>query len=258
VAGVVIVQPGGDPNGDFIVRIRGATSLEGQPPLLVIDGVAIDDFNKAITTLNPADVESFDILKDASAAAIYGARGGNGVMLITTKSSRLGKASVDYNSFVGLEKVSNQLNVLSADEWRNTTNPIGGGGLDKGADMDWQKETSRTGISHSHTIGISGGSSQFSFRGSIGYTRQEGIIINSGKEIITARITANQQSFDNKLEIRYGITTAVIQRDFMPDQTSTSQVRTQGSNFFALALEHLRFYRLITPMDPTSRLPIPV
>ena len=67
VAGLVIVQPGGDPNGDFIVRIRGATSLEGQPPLLVIDGVAMDDFNKAITTLNPADIESYDILKDASA-----------------------------------------------------------------------------------------------------------------------------------------------------------------------------------------------
>ena len=77
VAGLVIVQPGGDPNGDFTVRIRGATSLEGQPPLLVIDGVAIDDFNKSVTTLNPADIESYDILKDASAAAIYGSRGGN-------------------------------------------------------------------------------------------------------------------------------------------------------------------------------------
>ena len=85
VAGLVIIQPGGDPNGDFIVRLRGATSLEGQPPLLVIDGVAIDDFNKAISTLNPADIESYDILKDASAAAIYGSRGANGVILVTTK-----------------------------------------------------------------------------------------------------------------------------------------------------------------------------
>jgi iron complex outermembrane receptor protein len=91
VAGVVIVQPGGDPNGEFTVRIRGATSLEGQPPLLVIDGIAIDDFQKALTTLNPSDVESFDILKDASAAAIYGARGANGVILVTTKKGRTGK-----------------------------------------------------------------------------------------------------------------------------------------------------------------------
>ena len=81
VAGLVIIQPGGDPNGDFIVRIRGAASLEGQPPLLVIDGVAIDDFFKAVNTVNPADIESYDILKDASAAAIYGARGANGVIL---------------------------------------------------------------------------------------------------------------------------------------------------------------------------------
>jgi iron complex outermembrane receptor protein len=85
VAGVVIVQPGGDPNGDYIVRIRGATSLTGQPPLLVIDGVAVDSFQIAINTLNPADVESFTILKDASSAAIYGSRGANGVILVTTK-----------------------------------------------------------------------------------------------------------------------------------------------------------------------------
>src|SRR4030095_4744968 len=90
VAGLWIVQPGGDPNGDFTVRIRGATSLEGQPPLLVIDGVAIDDFNKAAATLNPADIETYDILKDAAAAAIYGSRGANGVILGTTKKRQPG------------------------------------------------------------------------------------------------------------------------------------------------------------------------
>src|SRR5688572_9908683 len=169
IAGMVITQPGGDPNGDFIVRIRGATSLEGQPPLLVINGVAIDDFNKAITTLNPADIESFDILKDASAAAIYGSRGDNGVILVTTKKGRVGKTLVDYNAFVGLEKIYNQLNVLSADQWRDATATIGGGGLDKGANTDWQKAISQTGFSHSHTIGLSGGSDLFNFHGSIGY-----------------------------------------------------------------------------------------
>jgi iron complex outermembrane receptor protein len=146
VAGLLIVQPGGDPNGDFTVRIRGATSLEGQPPLLVIDGVAIDDFNKAAATLNPADIETYDILKDASAAAIYGSRGANGVILVTTKKGRPGKTLVEYNGFVGIEKISNQLNVLSADQWRDATSAIGGGGLDKGGNVDWQKANLTNGI----------------------------------------------------------------------------------------------------------------
>jgi iron complex outermembrane receptor protein len=168
VAGLWIVQPGGDPNGDFTVRIRGATSLEGQPPLLVIDGVAIDDFNKAAATLNPADIETYDILKDAAAAAIYGSRGANGVILVTTKKGRPGKTLVEYNGFIGMEKISSQLDVLSADQWRVATAAMGGGGLDKGGNVDWQKEITQTGFSHSHTIGLSGGSNLFNFQGSLG------------------------------------------------------------------------------------------
>ena len=233
VAGLVIVQPGGDPNGDFIVRIRGATSLEGQPPLLVIDGVAIDDFFKAVNTLNPADIESYDILKDASAAAIYGSRGANGVILVTTKKGRSGKTSVDYNGFAGTEKFSNQIKVLlSADQWRKAAAASGGNAFDAGGNTDWQKAISQTAFTQSHTIGISGGNDGINFRGSVGYLKQEGVIINTGKEVITARLTANQKSFNNKLEIRYGINTSVIKRDFLPDQTSTSQVRTGGGFCF--------------------------
>jgi TonB-dependent starch-binding outer membrane protein SusC len=247
VAGVVIVQPGGDPNGDFTVRIRGATSLEGQPPLLVIDGVAIDDFNKSMTTLNPADIESYDILKDASAAAIYGSRGANGVILVTTKKGRTGKTLVEYNGFIGIEKISNQINVLSADQWRKATTAMNVSGLDQGGNMDWQKAISQTEISHSHTIGISGGSDKINFRGSVGYTKQEGVIINSGKEIITARLTANQKSFNDKLDIRYGINTSVINRDFLPDQNSTSQVRTGGAFIFSQTLGYLPVWPAYNP-----------
>src|SRR5690349_3553169 len=136
IAGLVITQSGGDPNGDITVRIRGATSLEGQPPLLVINGVAIDDFYKAINRLNPADVESFYVLKDASAAAIYGARGGNGVIIITTKHGKPGKLSLGYDAFVGIEQIAKRLKVLSADDWRNATG-TGGQSLDKGGNTDW-------------------------------------------------------------------------------------------------------------------------
>ena len=238
VAGLVITQPGGDPNGDLIVRIRGATSIEGQPPLLVIDGVAIDDFNKAITTLNPADVESFDILKDASACAIYGARGGNGVIIVTTKSARAGRVSLSYDGFVGVETISHKINVLTADEWRNATG-ASGASLDKGATTDWQKMVTRTAISHSHTISLSGGSNQVNFQGSVGYTKQDGIILNTGKEAFISRLVANQNNFNNKLQVKYGINTTVTTRDFLPDQFSTSQARNSGSGFFEGVLHAL-------------------
>ena len=234
VAGLVIVQPGGDPNGDFIVRIRGATSVEGQPPLLVIDGVILDDFYKAITTLNPADIESYDILKDASSAAIYGSRGANGVILITTKKARAGKSSIEYTGFVAQEKISNQLKVLNAEQWRNATAAMNTTGFDPGGNTDWQKAVTQTAFSQSHTIGISGGTDQMNFRASVGYLSQEGIVQSTGKEVITARVTASQKSFNNKLDIRYALNTTSTKRDFLPDQNSTSYGRSGGGPFFQL------------------------
>jgi TonB-dependent starch-binding outer membrane protein SusC len=181
IACVLITLGGGDPNGDVTVRVRGATSLEGQPPLLVINGITIDDFYKAINRLNPADIESFDILKDASASAIYGARGGNGVIIISTKHGHAGKILPAYDAFVGLEKISNKLNVLSADDWR-TASGAAGQALDKGANTDRQDEITRPAISHGHTISLRGGNNEINFRGSVGYIRQEGIILNTAKE----------------------------------------------------------------------------
>ena len=246
VAGLVIVQPSGDPNGDFSVRIRGATSLEGQPPLLVIDGVAIDDFNKALTTLNPSDVESYDILKDASASAIYGSRGANGVILVTTKRSRAGRTMVDYSGFTGMEMVSKTLDVLNADQYLKAA---GSGGLafDKGANTDWQKAITRTALSQSHMIGLSGGTDHFNFRGSVGYIKQDGIVLNNSKEVITARLTVDQKSFNDKLEMRYGINTSVINRNFLSDQSSTSQVHQSGSGIFYAALHSLPVIPVYNP-----------
>lgn len=247
VAGLVIVQPGGDPNGEFTVRLRGAASLEGQAPLVVIDGVAIEDFHRALATLNPADVESYDILKDASAAAIYGSRGANGVILISTKSGKFGKTSVEYHGFAGVENGSNFLNLLTAAQWREATAANGGSGLDKGADIDWQKAITRTAKSQSHNLGISGGSAQFNYRGSLGYIRQEGILQNNGKEVISTRLSANQKSLHDKLDIRYGINTSSINRDFLPDQLTTSLSRTGGSGIFRNTLGFLPVWPVQNP-----------
>ncbi|HZI54251.1 MAG TPA: SusC/RagA family TonB-linked outer membrane protein, partial [Chitinophagaceae bacterium] len=239
VAGMAIVQPGGDPNGDITVRIRGATSLEGQPPLLVIDGVATDDFYKSITTLNPADIQSYDILKDASSAAIYGSRGANGVILVTTKNSRTGPVSIEYNGYTGVEKISNQLNMLNAGQWRDATASMGGAGFDHGGNTDWQKAITQTAFSQSHLIGLSGGTKNLKFRGSIGYLGQEGIIINTGKEVLTARLTVNQKSVNERLDVAYNVNSSVTKRDFLPDQASTNQARTFGAFVFSQSLGFL-------------------
>jgi iron complex outermembrane receptor protein len=250
ISGVVITQAGGDPNGDLIIRIRGSTSLEGQPPLLVIDGVAIDDFYKSINTLNPSDIQSYDVLKDASAAAIYGARGANGVILITTKRGKAGKTLVDYQGYSSVETIANQLDMLSADEWREATKEMNTGTLDQGANTDWQDVISQTGFLQSHTIGISGGNEKINFRGSVGYLKQQGVIVNTGKEMISSRLTATQNSLNDRLQITYGINTALINRDFLPDQSSTSLSRTgqtqipyyptdQGGQIFNIAMSWL-------------------
>lgn len=233
VAGVVIVQPGGDPNGDYIVRIRGATSLTGQPPLLVIDGVAVDSFQIAINTLNPADIESFTILKDASSAAIYGSRGANGVILVTTKRGRVGKTLVEYDGFVSQENVSHELDALNADQWRKavTGNPDSSF-IDLGANTDWQKAITQTAFTQSHNLSISGGTNELSYRGSVGYIDQQGIVINTGKTMVTARLNIDQKSLDNKLDIRYGFSGTTTNRDLLPDQTSTNQQINGGSHIF--------------------------
>jgi TonB-dependent starch-binding outer membrane protein SusC len=239
VAGLVIVQPGGDPNGEFTVRLRGATSLEGQPPLLVIDGIAIDDFNKALTTINPADIQSFDILKDAAAAAIYGSRGANGVILVTTKKGKTGKISTEYNGFAGIEQQSHTIRVLNAGEWRKATEDINTGSLDAGGNVNWQKAIAQTGFSQSHLIGISGGTDQLNFHGSAGYIKQQGIILNSGKEVVTGRLTAVQKTLKNRLQVQYNVNASSIKRDLLPDQTSASQSRTGGSQVFEGVLQYL-------------------
>ncbi len=265
VAGLSIVQPGGDPNGEFTVRLRGATSLEGQPPLLVIDGIAIDDFGgrtsyyyglgaslgggfqKALATLNPSDIESFDILKDASAAAIYGARGANGVILVTTKRGKAGKIAAQYDGYIGIEKMGHRIDVLSGDEWRQATAGMNASSLDAGANSDWGKLISQTGFSHSHSIGISGGSDQLNFRGSVGYIRQQGFIINNGKTVITSRINAVQKSLKNKLEIRYAVNASTIKRDLLADQYALDESRFWGAYIFAQTLIHLPVWPAYNP-----------
>jgi TonB-dependent SusC/RagA subfamily outer membrane receptor len=181
VAGLVITSPGGDPNSNPSIRLRGQTSLAGgQNPLIVVDGIPLDDANQ-LSNIPPADIESYDVLKDASATSIFGSRGANGVILITTKRGRAGQTRVEYNAFAGIEKQARFFDLLNGDEWR-AANPGGvGSRFDNGGNTDWQRAVIRTAISHSHNIAISGGANGFNYRGSVSYINQE-VLLKMRKE----------------------------------------------------------------------------
>ena len=221
VAGLVITQPGGDPNAQLIVRLRGQTSLSGgQTPLIVVDGIPLDDPNQ-VANIPATDIASYDVLKDVSATAIFGARGANGVIIINTKKGQVGRARVEYNAYVGMDRVAKDFKLLTGDEWRAAVKTIPGitqstiDGLDKGANTDWLKAITRTAYTHSHNIAVSGGTGNFNYRASVNYMNQEGLVINSGKETYSLRFNAQQKAIDDKLDIQVGLFSGQVNRKYV-------------------------------------------
>ena len=211
VAGVNVTSGDGTPGGAPVIRIRGGSSLNASnDPLIVIDGLALDrqgikGVANFLTMVNPADIESFTVLKDASATAIYGSRGSNGVIIITTKKGRRGQAPrVSYNGNVGFSTIQKKLNVLNADEYRNFINTYYGADSDAAklmgnANTDWQKEIYRMGVSTDHNITVSGGLKDIPYRFSAGYTYQDGILKTSNFQRTTLSTTLNPSFFNDHL-----------------------------------------------------------
>lgn len=211
VAGLVITTPGGDPNQAPLIRLRGQTSLSGgQNPLIVVDGVPLDNPDM-LNNIPPGDIESYDILKDASATSIYGSRGANGVIIVNTKKGHAGKPLVEYNGFVGVDQQAKKLDMLTAAEWRAASG-ANGASIDKGANTNWQNAITHTGFTQSHNIAISGGSGEFNYRGSVSYLNQEGIVINSGRESYGLRFNAQQKAINDKLDIQIGLVSTTTVR----------------------------------------------
>ena len=219
VAGVSITQNSGEPGSGMSVRIRGSHSIRsGQDPLYVVDGVPLDNADitpdggtaagidessdkNPISFLNPEDIESIDILKDASSTAIYGARGANGVVIITTKKGKRGKGTINYNGYAGVSQIREKLDMLTAEEFRSYTKPDGTKLLDLGASNDWQDEIFRTGITQSHNLSYGGGTENFTYQTSLGYIDQEGIIETTAMEKLNGRIRVSQRAFDGRLNL---------------------------------------------------------
>jgi len=184
VGGLVIARPGANPNGGFNIRLRGLSTVGASTePLIVIDGVLGGDLN----SVEPQDIASIDVLKDGSAAAIYGTRGASGVILITTKKGKAGTSTVSYNGQVTIETVDRVVDVLSADEYRAF-----GGGNDLGASTDWFDEIMETGISQIHNLSLSGGSKKTTYRISGNYRDVKGIARTTGFDRLNFRANLTQ------------------------------------------------------------------
>lgn len=217
VAGVNITQNNGEPGAGMSVRIRGSNSIRsGQEPLYVIDGIPLDNaditpnggtaggINEAanknpISFLNPDDVESIDILKDASSTAIYGARGANGVVIITTKKGKKGEGTLNYDGYMGVSQIKQKMDLLTASEFRSYKKADGSKLLDLGASNDWQNEIFATGITQSHNLSYGGGSEKSTYYTSFGYLDQEGIVKTTGVTKINGNIKVSQKAFKDRL-----------------------------------------------------------
>ena len=212
IAGVNVTTGGGTPGGGATIRIRGGSSLNASnDPLIVIDGLALDNQGikgaaNPLSMVNPADIESFTVLKDASATAIYGSRGSNGVIIITTKKGRKNqKPTISYNGNVSYSFKTKDFDVLGADEYRNFIKSYYGAGSDAeallgNANTDWQDEVFRHAFGTDHNVTISGGFKNMPYRFSVGYTNQDGILSGSHFERTTASVTLNPSFFDDHLK----------------------------------------------------------
>ncbi len=192
-AGVQVVQPSGKPGGDIAVRVRGSTSvLAGNEPLYVVDGVPTTD----IRGLNPSDIASMSVLKDASSAAIYGARAANGVVLITTKRGQAGTSTVSFNAYFGVSDIRKTVETLSTRQYRDLMEEIIPGALPPDATgfTDWQEETFGYGTNQSYQLGFSGGNDQTRYMLSGNFLNQTGIVAPAQFKRYSVRLNLDNQA----------------------------------------------------------------
>ncbi|MCF8273930.1 MAG: TonB-dependent receptor [Flavobacteriaceae bacterium] len=206
VAGLTVVQGSGDPASGATLKLRGGTSLTASNnPLVVVDGIPGVDIN----TVQPSEILSIDVLKDASAAAIYGSRGANGVIIITTNREGKGK-SMSYSSFTAIGKVNRRLDMLSSNQWRQYVreNSIDGA-VDYGANTNWAEELEQVSFSQSHTLAFSNGDKLSGMRGSVSYLKNEGVIKTTQLERLSGSISGYQYGLNDKLKLQIGLNSSI-------------------------------------------------
>lgn len=206
-----------DPNATPSVTLRGASTFrEGaaQEPYYVIDGIP----GASIALVAPDDIESIDVLRDASATAIYGSKAANGVIIVTTKKGRQGSASVTYNGYVAMDDVSKNWDVMNATEHRSYLDANGltmssADYIDNTTNTNWQKEVQRTGISHNHNVSITGGSEKTTYSASINYMKNEGVIKGTDLDRMIGRAMVNTSTLQDRLDLGFSINASITNQN---------------------------------------------
>lgn len=212
VSGLNVTNTSGEPGAGQDIIIRGVGTLRsGTSPLYVVDGFVLDNSGNGLATnplnfINTQDIESINVLKDASAAAIYGSRAANGVVVITTKKGKAGRTQMNFSASTAISSIANKIDVFSAEEFRTIIPQIGGSLSDNGANTDWQDELTRTAITNNINFSMSGGSANTSYFASIGVDDQEGIINKSDLKRYSARANVTQKGWDDRLKIDLNLT----------------------------------------------------
>ncbi|MBN7800908.1 TonB-dependent receptor [Algoriphagus aestuariicola] len=213
VSGVNITSTSGEPGANQNVIIRGIGSLRsGTQPLYVLDGFLLDNSDTGIASnplnfLNPNDIESIDVLKDASATALYGSRASNGVIVITTKKGKAGSSQVSLSASIAWSSMSKQIDVFDADEFRRQVVAVGGNLEDFEGDTRWQDELTQVGFSQDYNLSMSGANPErFSYFASLGYQSQEGILKNSELTRYSGKLNMTQKAFSGRLLVDYNLT----------------------------------------------------
>lgn len=221
-AGVLVSKKGGDPNSGFAIKIRGSSGLDSDTqPLYVVDGIpGVDP-----TTIASEDIETFNILKDAASTAIYGSRGANGVVIITTKGASKAGFQVknqtynqlSFNAYVSLDQVSNKLDLLTADEIRQYVqdNNLSAGFVDGGDNTDWQDAIFRTGVSQNYNLNASGSNEKSSYYASVTHSDWEGVVIGSEKVRTIGRVNFTHKAINDRLLLSGTLSETIEENDYV-------------------------------------------
>ncbi|WP_246169073.1 SusC/RagA family TonB-linked outer membrane protein [Rudanella paleaurantiibacter] len=237
-AGIQITPASGEPGAGINIRIRGTASLRSNNnPLFVVDGVPLDggdvsngDRNfgtgrqparNPLNFLNPDDIENISVLKDASAAAIYGARGANGVVLITTRKGKAGAQTLNISANTSISSVLRKYDLLNASEYPDAVRRAGGDpttpSVNGGASTDWQDAILRTGVSQNYNISYGGGNDNTRYQMSLGYSDQQGVIKKAALRRLTGRINASHELFNDKVVLDLSMTTSGLTDVLVPN-----------------------------------------
>lgn len=209
VAGLAISTPGGDPNGTSTTRLRGLSTIGANTePLVVIDGV----IGGSLNSVDPNDIESIDVLKDGSAAAIYGTRASSGVIIITTKKGRAGNSTVEYNGYITSEVIDRTVPIATAAEfagYRDAQYNLGG-------NTDWVDQVTRNGVTNVHNISLGGGSGSTTYRAAFNYRDVNGIGQTSGFNQLNGRLNLSQKALNDKLTLNVNVSATDRTIQYMP------------------------------------------